>query len=71
MIIAMLNPEKIWHEHLTDLSTAPVKYSHFTLEIWKKSTNVYDVYVNFFQNFGYRKLLKWVNFDIVIHEIIR
>jgi len=37
MIIAMLNPEKIWHKHLTDLSTAPVKYSHFTLEIWKKN----------------------------------
>ena len=27
----MLNPEKIWHEHLTDLSTLPVRCSHFTL----------------------------------------
>ena len=26
-----LNPEKIWHENLTDLSTSPVRYSHFTL----------------------------------------
>jgi len=27
----MLNPEKIWHEHFTDLSTSPVRCSHFTL----------------------------------------
>ena len=27
----MLNPEKIWHEHLKDLSTSPVRCSHFTL----------------------------------------
>jgi len=27
----MLNPEKIWHEYLTDLSTSPIRCSHFTL----------------------------------------
>jgi len=27
----MLNPEKIWHANLTDLSTSPVTCSHFTL----------------------------------------
>jgi len=27
----MLNPEEIWHEQLTDLSTPPVKCSHFTV----------------------------------------
>jgi len=27
----MLNPQKIWHEHLTDLSISPVTCSHFTL----------------------------------------
>jgi len=26
-----LNPEKIWHEDLTDLSISPVRCSHFTL----------------------------------------
>jgi len=31
IIFGMLNPEKMWHEHLTDLSTSPVKCSHFTL----------------------------------------
>ena len=33
----MLNPEKIWHEHLTDLSTSPVRCSHFTLGNPKES----------------------------------
>ena len=32
MIFGMLNSEKIWHNNLTDLSTSPVRYSHFTLE---------------------------------------
>jgi len=27
----MLNPEKIWHDYLTDLSTSPARCSHFTL----------------------------------------
>jgi len=31
MIFGVLNPEKIWHENLTDLSTSPVRCSHFTL----------------------------------------
>ena len=31
MIYGTLNPEKIWHENLTDLSTSPVICSHFTL----------------------------------------
>jgi len=33
----MLNPKKIWHENLTDLSTSPVRCSHFTLVNPKKS----------------------------------
>ena len=31
MIFPKLNPEKIWHEKLTDLSTSPVICSHFIL----------------------------------------
>ena len=31
MIFRKLNPEKIWHEKLTDLSTSPVICSHFIL----------------------------------------
>jgi len=37
MIFGMLNPVKIWHENLTDLSTSPVRCSHFTLGNPKKS----------------------------------
>jgi len=37
MIFGMLNPEKIWHDHLTDLSTSPVICSHFTLGNPEKS----------------------------------
>jgi len=37
MIFGMLSPEKISHEHLTDLSTSPVRCSHFTLGNPKKS----------------------------------
>ena len=32
----MLNPEKIWHKHLTHLSTSPVRFSHFSLGNPKK-----------------------------------
>ena len=32
-----LNPEKIWHGHLTDLSTSLVRCGHFTLGKSKKS----------------------------------
>jgi len=31
IIFGTLNPEKNWHENLTDLSTSPAIYSHFTL----------------------------------------
>jgi len=37
IIYGILNPEKIWHEQLTDLSTSPVRCSHFTLGNPKKS----------------------------------
>ena len=37
MIFGLLNPEKISYENLTDLSTSPVRCSHFTLEYPKKS----------------------------------
>ena len=30
IIFGVLYPEKIWHEHLADLSTSPVGCSHFT-----------------------------------------
>jgi len=36
MIFGMLNRQKIWHENLTDLSTSPVRFSHFTLGNTKK-----------------------------------
>jgi len=36
MIFGMLNPQKIWRENLTDLSTSPVRCSHFTLGNPKK-----------------------------------
>jgi len=35
IIFGMLNPGKIWHEHLTDLSTSPVRCSHFPWEFQK------------------------------------
>jgi len=34
--MGMLNPERIWHLHRTDLSTSSVIYSHFTLGNPKK-----------------------------------
>jgi len=37
MIFGMLNPEKIWHENFTALSTSPVRCSYFTLGNPKKS----------------------------------
>jgi len=37
MIFGTLNPEKIWHENLTGLSTSPVRRSYFTLGNRKKS----------------------------------
>ena len=36
MIFGMFNPGKIWCENLTDLSTSPVRYCHFTLGNPKK-----------------------------------
>ena len=37
IIFGSLNPEKVWHELLTDLSTSPVGCSHFTLGNPKQS----------------------------------
>jgi len=37
MIFGTLNPEKISNKNLTDLSTSPVRCSHFTLGNAKKS----------------------------------
>jgi len=37
MIFGTLNPEKIWHENLTDLSISPVSCSHLILGNLKKS----------------------------------
>ena len=36
MIFGTLNPEKIWHENLTDLSISPVSCSHLILGNLKK-----------------------------------
>jgi len=36
-IFGTLNPEKTWHEHVTDFCTSPVRCSHFTLGNPKKS----------------------------------
>ena len=43
IIFGMLNPEKMWHEHFTDLSTSPVRCSHFTLGNAKKVRVLCDV----------------------------
>ena len=32
MIFGTVNSQKIWHGHITDLSTSPVRCSHFTLD---------------------------------------
>jgi len=37
MIFGVLNPKKIRHENLTDLSISPVRCSHYTLGDSKKS----------------------------------
>ena len=37
MIFGVLNPEKIWHQNLTGLSTSPVRCSHCTFGNPKKS----------------------------------
>jgi len=37
MIFGMLNHEKMWREHLADLSISAVRYSHFTSGNQKKS----------------------------------
>ena len=37
MTLGMWNLEKIWHENLSDLSTSPVRCSHFTLGNPRKS----------------------------------
>ena len=37
IIFAMLNQEKNWRDYHTSLSSSPVRCSHFTLEIQKKS----------------------------------
>jgi len=42
MIFGTLNPEKIWHENLTDLSNSPVSCSHFTLGNPKKFQQYYS-----------------------------
>jgi len=36
ILFGALNAEKIWHEHLTDLSTSPVRCSYFSLGNPKK-----------------------------------
>jgi len=43
----MLNPEKISHEHLTDLSISLARCSHFTLGNPKKS--LFNIFIHIFQ----------------------
>jgi len=45
MICGTLNPEKIWHENLTGLSTSPVRCSYFTSEIKKSHFQRYYSYI--------------------------
>ena len=45
MICGTLNPEKIWHENLTGLSTSPVRCSYFTSEIQKSHFQRYYSYI--------------------------
>jgi len=45
MICCTLNPEKIWHENLTGLSTSPVRCSYFTSEIQKSHFQRYYSYI--------------------------
>ena len=44
VIFCMLNPEKTWHEHLTHLSTSPVRCSHSSLGNLEK--NYFDQKIN-------------------------
>ena len=47
IMFGVLNPDNIWHENLTLLSTSPVRCSHFTLGNPKKSFfNVYYTYIS-------------------------
>ena len=50
MIFGMQNPEKIWHKNLTDLSTSPVRCSHFTLGNPKKVifNSIIQIYFSLF-----------------------
>ena len=47
IILGVLNSDKIWHEHLTHLSTSPVRYSHFALGNPKKS--FYNIIIHILQ----------------------
>jgi len=46
MIFGMLNPEKIWHENLTGLSTSPVRCSYFSLGIQKSFSTVLFIHTS-------------------------
>jgi len=45
MIFRTLNPEKISHENLTDLSTSPVRCSHLPWKIPKSHFQQYYSYI--------------------------
>jgi len=54
MIFGMLNPEKIWHEHITELPTSPVRCSHFALGNPKKSFSAVPVlFIHTYDNLCY------------------
>jgi len=53
MIFGKLNPEKIWYENFTDLSTSSVRCSHFTLGNEKNvifNSLILIIYVIYTQN---------------------
>ena len=51
MIFGMLKPEKIWHEHFTDLSTSPVRCSHVALCLRKFKSHLSTLLFIYFRLF--------------------
>ena len=58
MIFRTLNPEKIWHANLTDLSTSPVRRSHFTFNTRNKHSK--SAYIKVLQE-------KWRDGVVLFH----
>ena len=59
IIFVTLNPEIIWHEHLTDLSNSPVRCSHFALGYLKKSFFSIKVFGYLYKAIHKFQILDW------------